>query len=54
MTVQETLEAELVTAKTDIAAKEAALEKLKAEAGDWLSQEMTKVKSFFEAIKAHL
>lgn len=54
MTVQETLEAEIATAKTDIEAKQAQLDKLKAEAGDFLSREFAVVKGWFEAVKAHL
>lgn len=54
MTVLETLEAEIATAKADVAAKEAALEMLKTEAGAWLGTEIIIVKSWFEAIKAHL
>ena len=54
MTVLETLESEIATAKTDLAAKEASLEKLKAEGSDFLSREWEVVKGWFEAVKAHL
>jgi hypothetical protein len=54
MTVQETLEADIATAKADLAAKEASLEKLKTEGSDLLTREWGVVKGWFEAVKAHL
>lgn len=54
MTVLETLESELSAAKADVQAKEANLEKLKAEGSDFLSREWEVVKGWFEAVKAHL
>lgn len=53
-TLLETMEADLAEAKAAVAAKEAALETLKAEAGSWLSQEVAKIRAWFEAVKRHL
>lgn len=54
MTVIETLESDVAKAEADLAAKKASLEKLKAEAGDFLSREWEVVKGWFDAVKDHL
>jgi hypothetical protein len=53
-TIQQALEAEIASLEADLGAKKAALEKLKAEAGDFISREVSVVEGWVRAVRAHL
>lgn len=54
MTLLETLQADYDKAKAELLAKGEALDKLKAEAGDFLSREVSVIEGWVRAVASHL